>query len=112
MVPVNNSDTAWLVVADYNQDNDLPYENLIDDIANPDVNDWCYLFPYYYKSGIVFPSGELSYAAFGVGGGTSLSVKIGGDFNLGEVGTFREEELLRNRCPHLQVGGNNHDPHQ
>lgn len=38
MTPINNSDTAWLIVCDYNQDNDLPYEDLKEDILNPEVN--------------------------------------------------------------------------
>jgi hypothetical protein len=42
MVPVNNSDTAWLIVSDYNQDNDLLYEDLREDVLNPDVSQWCY----------------------------------------------------------------------
>jgi hypothetical protein len=36
MIPINNSDTAWLIVSDYNQENDLPYEDLREDILNPD----------------------------------------------------------------------------
>jgi hypothetical protein len=40
MIPINNSDTAWLIVSDYNQDNNLPYEDLRDDVLNPDVNNW------------------------------------------------------------------------
>ncbi len=40
MLPINNSDTAWLIVSDYNQENDKYYEELRDDIDNPEVNDW------------------------------------------------------------------------
>jgi hypothetical protein len=43
MVPINNSDTAWLVVTDYKQENDLPYEELREDVLNPTIN------PYYYE---------------------------------------------------------------
>jgi hypothetical protein len=42
MNPINNSDTAWLIVSDYNQDNDLFYEELREDILNPEMNDWYY----------------------------------------------------------------------
>jgi hypothetical protein len=42
MTPINNSDTAWLIVSDYNQDNDLPYEDLREDILNPETNFWCW----------------------------------------------------------------------
>jgi hypothetical protein len=38
MIPINNSDTAWLIITDFNQDNDLPYEYLREDILDPDVN--------------------------------------------------------------------------
>ncbi len=40
MNPINNSDTAWLIVSDYNQDNNLPYEELREDIADPETNQW------------------------------------------------------------------------
>lgn len=41
MTPINNSDLAWLVTADYNQDHNIPFaEELREDIYNPDVNDW------------------------------------------------------------------------
>ncbi len=42
MTPINNSDTAWLIVSDYNQDNNLPYETLREDIHNPDTDQWAY----------------------------------------------------------------------
>jgi len=42
MLPINNSDTAWLIVSDYNQDNNLPYEELKEDVLNCNVNDWTY----------------------------------------------------------------------
>lgn len=41
MLPVNNSDTAWLVVADWNQENGKHYKELIEDIIDPDVDAWC-----------------------------------------------------------------------
>jgi hypothetical protein len=42
MTPVNNSDTAWLIVSDYNQDNGLPYECLREDVLNPDISQWTF----------------------------------------------------------------------
>ncbi len=42
MLPINNSDTAWLIVSDYNQDNDLPHEELREDVLNPETNFWCW----------------------------------------------------------------------
>jgi hypothetical protein len=40
MIPINNSDTAWLITADFNQDNNLPYLDLIEDINNPEIDKW------------------------------------------------------------------------
>jgi hypothetical protein len=40
MVPINNSDTAWLIVSDFNQDNDKHYEDLREDVLNPEINEW------------------------------------------------------------------------
>lgn len=41
MLPINNSDLTWLVVADYNQDNDIGYpDDLREDVDNPAINDW------------------------------------------------------------------------
>jgi hypothetical protein len=40
MIPINNSDTAWLITADFNQDNNLPYLDLIEDINNPETDQW------------------------------------------------------------------------
>ncbi len=42
MLPINNSDTAWLIVSDFNQDNNKFYEELREDILNPETNDWIY----------------------------------------------------------------------
>lgn len=41
MIPVNNSDLAWLVVSDYNQDNNIGFpDDLREDVNNPIPNDW------------------------------------------------------------------------
>ncbi len=41
MLPINNSDTAWLVVSDYNQENGIGFpDELRKDVLNPDINDW------------------------------------------------------------------------
>ncbi len=42
MTPINNSDTAWLIVTDYNQENDKFYEELREDILNPEIHSWYY----------------------------------------------------------------------
>jgi hypothetical protein len=44
MIPINNSDTAWLIVADYNQDNGIFHEELREDVYNPNLNDWNFEF--------------------------------------------------------------------
>lgn len=41
MTPINNSDLAWLIVSDYNQDNNIPgADDLREDVYNPEINDW------------------------------------------------------------------------
>lgn len=43
MIPINNSDTSWLIVADYNQDNSIGFpEVLREDVCNVEVNEWNY----------------------------------------------------------------------
>jgi hypothetical protein len=42
MIPINNSDTAWLIVTDYNQDNGKFHEELREDVLDPDVHQWVY----------------------------------------------------------------------
>lgn len=49
MTPINNSDLAWLVVSDYNQDNGLPYEDLREDILNPEIEQWHWQFDEFYS---------------------------------------------------------------
>lgn len=44
MIPINNSDTAWLIVADYNQENSKYHEELRKDVLNPNVNDYHFEF--------------------------------------------------------------------
>jgi len=129
MVPINNSDTAWLIVSDYNQDNDLPYEDLREDILNCNVNDWSDSFPYYHNAECIFCSGEASGMTDKVGGYNCNSNKVGEDSNIGRVGTemhfplylLREGEVRylligsdmpgRDGWTSTQVGGNRHDPH-
>lgn len=43
MKPINNSDLAWLIVADYNQDNNIGFpDDLREDVLNPDGDQWRY----------------------------------------------------------------------
>ncbi len=51
MIPINNSDTAWLIVADYNQDNAIGCPDFLrEDVLDPDVNTY---IPEYSTAGIV-----------------------------------------------------------
>jgi hypothetical protein len=50
IIPINNSDTAWLVVSDFNQENSLPSEDLRNDILNPDTEQWSPEFPLAFKT--------------------------------------------------------------
>jgi len=68
MIPINNSDTAWLIVTDYNQDNNLPYEELREDVYNPAINQW----EFEYKFGVI-----------GVG---DVGIGYVGDVGIGYVG--------------------------
>lgn len=41
MIPINNSDLAWLVVADYNQDNAIGYPDCLrEDVYDPETDQW------------------------------------------------------------------------
>jgi hypothetical protein len=51
MTPINNSDTAWLIVADWNQDNDMHHEELKEDVLEPVVNSWHYEYRVYAVGG-------------------------------------------------------------
>jgi hypothetical protein len=51
MTPINNSDTAWLIVSDYNQDNDLFHEDLREDVLNPEIDQWRYEYRIDYGVG-------------------------------------------------------------
>lgn len=47
MTPINNSDLAWLIVSDYNQDHEIGFpEALREDVYIPEINnwEWCYNF--------------------------------------------------------------------
>jgi hypothetical protein len=126
MIPINNSDTAWLIVSDYNQDNDLPYEELREDVANPNVNEWSGLFSYHYCAELIFCSGEASGIIYSVGG-YSWGKEVGNSSNMGNVGTYFHEHYYADRhnapnlsveadwshrdgAPSLLVGGNRHGP--
>lgn len=100
MIPINNSDTTWLIVTDYNQDNNILYEDLREDIYNPAINHWSYDS----RVGVGVGVGGGS----GVVGGTSCRV---GDLALAGVGDLDtgvgEVDLLGDCVG--DVGGNCHE---
>ena len=78
MTPINNSDTAWLIVSDYNQDNGKFYEELREDILNPEINNW--LLCGEYNNGLVGNSWDGNYVGdFGhrVGSNDSFGEAVG-----------------------------------
>ncbi len=77
MIPINNSDTAWLIVADYNQDNSLFYEDLREDVLNPTINNWSHDFEYHYNILNIFSSGPHSAISYQVGGCVTQSYSVG-----------------------------------
>jgi len=97
MIPINNSDTAWLIVTDYNQDNNLPYEELREDILNPNVNDWWYE---YRSSGIIGGINEGHY----VGSDAICGNAVG---NMWQVGS--QFDPMTGVYPSHLVGGINTD---
>jgi hypothetical protein len=88
MIPINNSDTAWLIVSDYNQDNSIGYPDCLrDDIANPEVNVWYYEFE--NNTAGVGESAPISYSV-GLGsiiGGQNLIMNFSDEVgsSLGEI---------------------------
>ncbi len=93
MTPINNSDTAWLIVSDYNQENGKFYEELREDILNVNMNDW------YHEYLTVAPN---------VGGAGGFHV---GHFISGDVG-HRCNLFLSTYDYGTCVGGNYNDPNQ
>ena len=98
MIPINNSDTAWLIVSDYNQDNNIPYEDLREDVLNPETNHWIYLHRYLNVIGPVGISGYVSQGEVG----DDDEAGVGGGLCSKTVGFYDEN----------YVGGNPYDPHQ
>jgi len=67
MIPINNSDTAWLIVSDYNQDNGKYYNELREDVYNPEVNEWDWEFTYINVGGGISNVNEHLHCASLVG---------------------------------------------
>jgi hypothetical protein len=96
MIPINNSDTAWLIVSDYNQENGKYHEELREDVSNPDVNHHDY--EYYvdvgrYVGSIIdgigrqvgdYQMDDRSYNVYGLTAGSEINRYTGwGDFGVG-----------------------------
>ncbi len=101
MIPINNSDTAWLIVSDYNQDNLIGHpDSLRNDIANPAINQWDWDFKFigpftigHDRLGTAFEfMGDVgsSYGSL-VGdrlGSDENTSRVGGYLSVGSVGEF------------------------
>ncbi len=96
MVPINSSDTAWLIVSDYNQDNDFLYEDLREDVLNPDVDQWHTLIYYIAFDGV--GSSDVNVGTTGY-----LEARVGIATAVGGVGPLNPS--IYNAFGHL-VGGN------
>ena len=93
MIPINNSDTAWLIVADFNQDNSIGYPDCLrDDILNPEVNVWV----------VESSNGEAHV------GGTDGRVRVGTSFSSvgwdGSVGDNSFDGMIVGGCSRLCFG--------
>ncbi len=103
MIPVNNSDTAWLIVADFNQENGLPYEDLMEDVLNPEINEWCWQHDDYEQSCGQKVGGDEdwmnSFRVYGSVGGR-LQKEIGGAVDATSVG-----DIIGARAMARRVGG-------
>lgn len=116
MTPINNSDTAWLIVSDYNQEHDIPYEDLRNDIYCPSINDWMNesidrLFSNDYNVGDFHEEvGTIqTFNKLVVGG----FVKVGGEFTTGAlVGGNEKYHYYQHIQPKMHPGQHIHAPNQ
>lgn len=88
MIPINNSDTAWLIVADFNQENGKYHEELRADIFDPEV-DFNMSHDMYVAIGTTRSAGSnaredlyshISIDVGGPSGGVGCMLRIGGVF--------------------------------
>jgi hypothetical protein len=94
MTPINNSDTAWLIVSDYNQDNGKFYEELREDVLNPEVNQYHFehtIFVPYCVGGDNYHNNQV---------GVELG-HLGGTGDIGNTGDIRQNDRYDG-----YVGGN------
>lgn len=102
MIPINNSDTAWLIVADYNQENGKYHEELRKDVIDPEINGWGY--EYYISLGML-----VGHSGNYVGSYDN----VGGSGNAGQVGRVQGvsgRNAVGGLGSSMLVGGN-HDSH-
>ena len=85
MIPINNSDTAWLIVSDFNQDNLIGYPDCLrEDIYNPDVNDYYWEFTFTGVGGGGITVGVVFYSIINVG--DRYNYLVGANGNVGDCG--------------------------
>ncbi len=109
MIPINNSDTAWLIVSDYNQENDLSYEDLREDVLDPDTGQQFCWEPRCYGVGDTRNCGDRAGNKGEIGVGDTCRNSMDG-FILNGVGA--DTGVGCNCSDSSDVGGGYfHDPH-
>lgn len=110
MIPINNSDLAWLVVSDYKEDNGiLGAEELREDIYNPETNQWSHDYR-------LLRSGDLYWIHQHSDTEYTVLLKVGSDIGYQNPGGGNARHLVGSRSLigsnleiSLWVGGN--EPH-
>ncbi len=103
MTPINNSDTAWLIVADYNQENSIGYpEALREDVLEViKDNVWC------WENGVEGTGFGFDVGSVGSGAG---GYQVGSSVGNGIVGCGYFSRIRRNDLDHgILVGGHEND---
>ncbi len=100
-MPINNSDTAWLIVSDYNQDNNVGFpDDLRDEVVEIKDNIWCWE----YDNQSCCYGFDVGSLGSGIGG-----FQVGSSVGNGVVGCGYFSRIRRDDLNHgLLVGG--HDP--
>jgi hypothetical protein len=79
MTPINNSDTAWLIVSDYNQENGISYEELREDVLNPEINQYHHIILYYILLGVGISHNVGGGMKEQAGDGSIVGRRVGGN---------------------------------
>ncbi len=105
MLPINNSDTAWLIVADYNQDNDYYHEELREDVLNPVIDEWNCEF--YCEDIKDFGTNSQM-----VGGDTMGDLVGNGEYDITDMVNDHNGAAVNRGVIGELVGGNPYDPNK